>query len=329
MLHNAGIGPYDSLMLMIDDEHEKDGQTVLREILPSLEAGEPLSAAFNKSGYFPHYMVSMMEAGEQTGRVSETAQALSKHYARQESMRQSLRNAILYPVMLLILMLAVVALLVIQVLPMFNEVYMRLGSRLPPAVERLMAFGQRVSAASVVIAVVVGGILLIAFLLWLIPRARTSITSWLRDRWGDKWLFGDIASSRFASVLAMGVASGLDTEKAMELASDVSGGSKAVDDKHKQCIDMIRKGRTLSEAMFETGIFTARNCRMLSIGTRSGVADVALNEIAERNGHEVEAHIDRLLGKIEPTLVIISSVLIGAILLSVMLPLLGIMTALG
>jgi len=68
---------------------------------------------------------------------------------------------------------------------------------------------------------------------------------------------------------------------------------------------------------------------MLSIGARSGMADSALNEIAERSGHAVQDEIDKLIGKVEPTLVIISSVITGIILLSVMLPLMGIMTALG
>ena len=329
MLHNAGVAPYDSLLLMIDDEREKDGQAVLRGMLPALEDGNPLSAAFRESGYFPRYMVSMMEAGEQTGRVAEALQALSNHYARQERIAQSLRNAVLYPVMLLTLMLAVVALLIIQVLPMFNEVYLRLGTQLPPFAEQLMAFGRWVSGASVAIALTVGAILLLAFIMWLIPQARASIGGWFRDTWGDKGILGDIASSRFASALAMGVASGLDTEKALELASSVSGGSKAVDGKHKRCIELIHEGKSLADSMFETEVFSARNSRMLSLGARSGMADAALSEIAERSGRAVQDDIDRLIGKVEPTLVIISSVLTGVILLSVMLPLMGIMTALG
>jgi len=329
MLYNAGIAPYDSLMLMFDDEHDEDGQAVLKAMLPALEDGKPLSAAFQQAGCFPRYMVSMMEAGEQTGHISESLLALSKHYDRQERIAVSLRNAVLYPVMLLTLMLAVVALLIIQVLPMFNEVHLRLGSRLPPFAERLMEFGSWVSGASIVIAIVVGTILCAAFILWLIPQSRVLISGWFRDTWGDKGLLGDIASSRFASALAMGVASGLDTEKALELASSVSGGSKSVDNKHRRCMELIRAGGTLSDSMFEAGIFSARNSRMLSIGTRSGMADSALSEIAERSGLAVQDEIDKLIGKVEPTLVIISSVLTGVILLSVMLPLMGIMTALG
>jgi type IV pilus assembly protein PilC len=68
---------------------------------------------------------------------------------------------------------------------------------------------------------------------------------------------------------------------------------------------------------------------MLSIGSRSGKADAAMSEIARRSDLDVQDDIDRIVGKIEPTLVIISSVIVGVILLSVMLPLMGIMTSIG
>jgi len=102
-----------------------------------------------------------------------------------------------------------------------------------------------------------------------------------------------------------------------------------VNNKHKQCKELIREGSPLSDAMSEAGIFSARNVRMLSIGAHSGKTDAALSEIAERSSLAVQDEIDSLIGKIEPTLIIVSSVLTGVILLSVMLPLMGIMTALG
>ena len=329
MLYNAGITPHDGLLMLLDDERDNDGKIVLQSMIPILEDGKALSEACRESGYFPNYMVSMLETGEQTGRITETLQALSQHYERQERIAQSLRNAVLYPALLLALMVSVVALLIVQVLPMFNEVFVRLGTSLPPLAEQLMLFGGWLAASSVIIAIVVGVVLILAFIMWLIPSAREGLSRWFKNTYGNKGLMGRMASSRFASGLALGVASGLEMEKAVELAASISGSSKSAEQKYNKCLESIKQGSTLSEAVFEAGIFSARNTRMLSLGARSGMTDAALSEIAERSGRAVQDEIDRLIGRVEPTIVIISSVITGVILLSVMLPLMGIMTALG
>ncbi len=226
-------------------------------------------------------------------------------------------------------MLAVVVLLVVQVLPMFNEVFARLGSRLPPLADALMTFGEWLSGAAVVIAIIVGILLVAAFVVWLIPAARKRVGRWFRDSFGGKGIMWQLSSSRFASVLAMAVASGLETERALDLAHTISDDSKVAKSKHKECIDLIRTGTTMADAMHKTGIFTARNSRMLALGTRSGMTDTAMTEIADRTSRAVQDQIDRIISKVEPALVITTSVIIGVILLSVMLPLMGIMTALG
>jgi type IV pilus assembly protein PilC len=329
MLTGAGIAPLDGVNMLADDEKDKEGAAVMKSIAPPLEKGKPLSFALRESKYFPKYMVSMLEAGEETGRVPETLRSLANHYERQERLTQTLRNAVMYPAVLLVLMLAVVVLLVVKVLPMFNEVFARLGSRLPPLADALMTFGRWLSGASVVIAIIVGVVLAVAFLAWLIPSVRTGLGRWFRNTFGGKGIMWELSSSRFASVLAMSVASGLETEKALNLAHSISGDSKAAETKHKECIDLIRGGATMADAMQQTGIFSVRNSRMLALGTRSGMTDTAMAEIADRSSRAVQDQIDRIVSKVEPALVITTSVIIGVILLSVMLPLMGIMTALG
>jgi type IV pilus assembly protein PilC len=129
--------------------------------------------------------------------------------------------------------------------------------------------------------------------------------------------------------MTLAMASGLDTDEAVEIAANVSGGAKPVDDMHTRCIEMLRSGSTLSEALTGSKILSLQEGKMLSIGVRSGKADEAMAEIARRSDENVRDNIDRIVGRIEPTLVILSSVVVGIILLSVMLPLMGIMTAIG
>lgn len=329
MLLQAGISIADGVLMLQDDEADSDSKAVMQSLLDVLNEGKPLSEALRESGYFPRYMVNMTEVGEKTGRTVDTLKALSEHYDRQDRLSASIKSAVLYPAVLLVLMIAVVLILIIKVLPIFNDVFNSLGTQMSPMAQSLMRFGGWLEGAAVVIAVIAGLIILLAVAARLIPGIWNNLSSAFKNRWGNSGIFGKIASSRFTSAMALAIASGLDTEEAIEMAAAISGGSKAVDKKHGECIEMLRAGAPLAESLSKSGILSARNSRMLSLGSRSGSADLAMAEIADRSGRTVQDDIDRIVSRIEPALVIVTSVIVGIILLSVMLPLMGIMTSIG
>ncbi|MCL2151519.1 MAG: type II secretion system F family protein [Oscillospiraceae bacterium] len=329
MLLDAGLTAIDSVQILQDDEPGKEGKAIMQILIDTLEMGEPLSAALKGSGLFPRYMAHMVEIGEKTGRLVQTLGALSEYYERQVRLSSTIRSSVLYPAVLLALMVVVVLILIVQVLPIFNDVFNRLGAQMSPLADSLMRFGGWLGNASAVIAVIFGAIFILAIIVWAVPSIRKSLTKGFSDRWGDRGVFGKIASSRFVFAMTLGMASGLDTAEAIDIAAAVSGGSKAIDNKHKRCSGLLSSGSTLSEALCGAGILSPQDGKMLSIGSRSGKADAAMAEIARRSDLDVQDRVGRLVGKIEPTLVIISSAIVGVILLSVMLPLMGIMTAIG
>jgi type IV pilus assembly protein PilC len=210
MLLQAGVTAGDGAMMMIDDESDRDGKAVLQSLLATLEKGEPLSAAFQGSGYFPPYMVNMVKVGEKTGRLPETLDSLSKHYDRQDRLSAAIKNATLYPAILLAMMVAVVLILIVQVLPIFNDVFGRLGSQMSPLAARLMQFGGWLKGISASIALIFGILFLIAFLAWVIPEIREGIARAFRNRMGKRGVFGKIASAHFISGITLAMASGLD-----------------------------------------------------------------------------------------------------------------------
>ena len=329
MLLQSGITFGDGILMLMDDEPTRDGKAVLQSLSGGETAGESISAVFRESNYFPRYMVSMVEIGERTGRLVETLEALSAHYNRRDRMSTVIKNAVLYPAILLILMVAVVLILIIRVLPIFNEVFSSLGSQMSALAVNLMRFGRWLGDVSAVIAAIVGIVVVIALLSWLIPPLRRAIAGCFRSVFGGRGVWSRISSAHFTSALALASASGLDTEEALDMASAISGGVKSVDERHAKCRELLRDGKTLSEAMSAARLISSRDSRMLSIGIRSGMEDRAMADIAQRNNIGVQDEIDRLIGRIEPALVIITSVIIGIILLSVMLPLMGIMSSIG
>ena len=329
MLLQAGITLYDGVLMLQDDEPTQEGKEVLQQLLDSLEKGKPLSAALHEATSYPAYLTQMAEIGERTGRLVETLRALSQHYDRQERISASIKNAVLYPAILLVMMVVVVIILIVQVLPIFNEVFNRLGTQMSPVALSLMDFGAWLSGASVGIAIVLGALIILALAVVLVPSLRERVVSTFRDSFGHKGVWGDIANSQFTSAMVLSLSSGLDTQEAVHMAATLGGGNKVLEAKNKQCLEILGTGKTLAEAMLDSGILNARNGRMLSLGTRSGQADAAMAEIAQRSEKDVQLEIDRLVSRIEPTMVIITSVIVGIILLAVMLPLMGIMTSIG
>jgi len=274
-------------------------------------------------------MVYMAEVGEKTGRLVETLTALSEYYDRQVRLAVTIKNSILYPAILLVLMIVVVLILIVQVLPLFNDVFNRLGTQMSPLAYKFMQLGGWLGNASLAIAAVLTFIFIAVILVLAIPRLRKAFSAIFANIWGNRGIFGKIASSRFVYAMTLGMASGLDTAEAIGVAAAVSGGSKAVDEKHRRCIELINSGSALSDALCGAGILSLQDGKMLSIGARSGKSDVAMGEIARRNDLTVRDGIDRIVGRIEPALVIFSSAVIGVILLSVMLPLMGIVSSIG
>ena len=329
MLLDAGLTIADCVQILIDDEPDKQGKMLLHEILNSLLDGETFSTALKASSHFPHYMIHMIEVGEKTGRVVETLKALSEYYERQTRLAVTIKNSVLYPAVLLILMIAVVLILIVQVLPIFNEVFSRLGTQMSPLAINLMRFGGWLGDASVVIATVFAALFILIALLFIIPALRKSIAKCLLNTFGHKGVFGKVSASRFVFAMRLAMASGLEITEAIDAAAVVSGGSKTVDAKHQKCISLLKDGNPLSDALTISGILTPQEGKMLTIGARSGKSDEAMAEIARRSDISARENIDRIVARIEPTLVVVSSAIVGIILLSVMLPLMGIMSALG
>jgi type IV pilus assembly protein PilC len=129
--------------------------------------------------------------------------------------------------------------------------------------------------------------------------------------------------------MALSLSCGLGVEEAVDMSVSLNKDAKALNAKYAKCKELLSGGASLSDALKQSALLSARDSRMLSLGDHSGMADTAMAEIARKSDDKVQYEIAGIVSRIEPTLVIITSVIIGVILLSVMLPLISIMTALG
>lgn len=151
---------------------------------------------------------------------------------------------------------------------------------------------------------------------------------WRRGR-GDRGVSRRMNNARLAQAMAMGMASGLPLERSMELAASLMEDVPPARARCEDCRARLEGGASLSAAMGESGLLPAGACRLLEIGQRGGTADAAMDKIARDLSEDGEAALEELVSRVEPSLVLVCSILVGVILLSVMLPLMHIMSAIG
>jgi type IV pilus assembly protein PilC len=225
-------------------------------------------------------------------------------------------------------MAAVFVVLIGYVLPIFNEAFTQAGVELSQTALLLMALGQWLSSAG---AALLAGLAVLAgavALLYRLPGTAQATKRRLIRALAGAQIARGIAGARFSMALSMAVSAGIDTPGALALAKDVAGDQRLTE-RAERFEQALEQGESFEESLKSSRLFSERDSRLLALGMKTGRFDEQMSEIAEKSEARVLDALDDRLRKVEPALVIILSFLVGIILFSVMLPLMGIMSALG
>ncbi|MCI8942363.1 MAG: type II secretion system F family protein [Oscillospiraceae bacterium] len=328
-LVRTGIPLAEGLTMLREDETDPDTRSWLEALCRSTEEGLPLASALRETGAFPAYMTDMVSLAEETGRLEDVLLSLQRHYDRQLRMAADIRGAVAVPVTLFAVMVAVVILLVTQVLPVFDRVFAQLGVRMGAVATGMMNAGAVLAKAGTGIAVVLVAAAAAALVVALVPALREKFAAGFRRSFGGRGILGQMAAARFASSMSMAVASGLSMEESVALSAKLCGGAKEIDEKTERCRKEIEEGGSPADALADSGLFSGRDCRLLKLAEQTGSLPDTLEDLAQRQEEESLRRIDRTVGAIEPAIVVITSALAGVILLSVMLPLMGLLSTIG
>ena len=320
MLLKAGISLLEGISILRDDADTKDGQKILSVIYDELLETGDIQSALEKTEVFPSYFVHMVKMGELSGNLDDTFASLAAHYEREEALTGSIRDALTYPLIMLGMLSAV--------MPVFDQVFQELGVEMSGAAAGVLHLGNGLRRYALVFLILF--LLLAVGLLYLTrtTKGHIQLRTIARKFPLSRRLMYDTSCARFASGMSVALKSGLDTEEGFDLVTQL------VDDpdfcqKIASAREAIQNGEDFSDALNKAGIFSGIDARMVSVGFRAGAADSALSDIASRLQTETDEKLQSLAGLLEPTLVAVLSVLVGLILLSVMLPLMNIMTAIG
>ncbi|MDO5445757.1 MAG: type II secretion system F family protein [Eubacteriales bacterium] len=328
-LIHSGISAASALSLVAEDENRPKYKEILLEMATQADEGAYLSEVFRNSGRFEDYVCEMISVGEKTGRTEEALNSLGTSCARRASLDRQLKSALVYPAVLLLIMLAVISVLLIYVLPIFDEVYSQLGSGLTGMAGSLLNVGKALgSAVPLLIAVFVAAVVFLV-LFSVVPSFRDKVLNLFWKSGKDKGVSAKISAARFAQGLSMCICSGISADEAVSISAALPGTDGSVALKAEQCRKLIADGASLASALRDSGLLPSTESRMLEAGILGGSGDLAVEQISARLTEESDSAISDSVAKIEPAVVVITSLLVGLVILSVMLPLVNIMAAIG
>ena len=241
-----------------------------------------------------------------------------------DRLNTSIKNAVFYPSILAVMMLAVILVLITKVMPIFSEVYEQMGSTLTGFSLAMLNIGKFLNHYALPFIIIVAVIIIL--LMWLLKSEKGKFM--LIGKLRKSNLYGEIVKSRFSSVMAMALGSGLEIDEALDLSLETTNDID-MEEKVKSLKEQMAEGMSFSDAVNEVKLLSEIDARFISVAVKTGSVDKVMKQIADRSEEEANEHINSLISKVEPSLVIVLAVITGAILLSVMIPLANIISLIG
>ena len=223
------------------------------------------------------------------------------------------------------MMAVVILVLLVRVLPVFRQVFRQMGMEMNGFSEGLLNAGNTISQYSAVFLAFAVLLIGCVFFFCFYPEARKWITRILYRLPGLRDIPLSLDYSKMTQGLALGLRSGLSPETSLSLASEMTS-HPIIRERLSRTSSFLDKGMPFSQALIQSGLFGGMEGRLLSVAFQSGTADESLTDLADRYQEKSLEMIYQAISVVEPTIVIFLSLLVGLVLLSVMMPLLGILS---
>ena len=324
----SGIPYLEAVHLLAEDVIDEKMKVYATSIAGYVEEGILLSEAFDRQSVFPVYTIEMIRIAETSGKLPEVFERLSEYYEQSDQIKQKIKSALTYPVVLIALMTGVILLLVVKILPIFHDILLSVGGTVPGATQAILNVSMWLQSG---IFIILGLIGLAVLFIWVVMN--TSAQKSRRDRWMLNLpvvnkLYKLSVTIKFAKALSMLIHSGMDIDKSFEMIVPL------VDNKHiasalEESLVSIKSGEDYETALKNIGVFPDLFLKMMRIGRKTGSLEQTLDRISGIYDKELTRKLQKFSASIEPALVIILSVVVGAIMLLVMLPLINIMSSIG
>jgi type IV pilus assembly protein PilC len=317
----AGVPLVQAFEIVSDGIDNNSLKRIITEIKESVSSGNDFATALRSyPEYFDDLTCNLIESGEQAGTLQTMLEKVAIYKEKTESLKAKLKKAMTYPIITLLVAFGVTLILLIKVVPSFEEIFSSFGAELPAPTQLVVKISEIAQAYYLYVI----AILAISF---------TAITQGMKKskNFKDKFeatilgvpVFGDIikkaAVARYARVLSTTFAAGVPLVDALESVSGAVGNSV-----YRTAVlkirDDVSSGLQINQAMRTTKVFPNMVIQMTGIGEESGALDEMLGKAADYYEEEVDNAVDNLTSMIEPAIMVFLGVVIGGLIVAMYLP---------
>lgn len=329
-LLNAGLPLVQSLRSVAGQTTNKPFKVVINQVITDVEAGLAFSKALDKHpNVFNRVYVSLVAASETSGTLDTGLERLALQQEKDAEIVSKVRGAMVYPLIVLAVMVAVMGFMVVKVLPQVENIYAGIkGASLPLVTRLLLGVSHGITKYWWVLLILLG---LTGFFgtRWMKTLGGRTVVDKIKMRaWPIGPLFMKMYMARFARTGTTLVASGVPLIQVLEISAD------AVDNVHiaaslRRAIEKVKGGKALSEAIGDDPNFLELVPNMLRIGEQSGAIEVMLAKVAEYYEKEVDNEVKTISTIIEPVMMIIMGIMAITIVAAILLPIYGLVNQSG
>ncbi|MCJ7641330.1 MAG: type II secretion system F family protein [Desulfobacterales bacterium] len=326
---DAGLPLVQSLEILSSQQEHKIFKNILREIREEVEGGSTFAGALKKHpATFNDLYTNLVVAGEEGGILDNILTRLANYIEKAEALKKKVKSALVYPSVIVGVAIIVVMILMIFVIPVFEQMFEGAGQTLPLPTLVVVVISKFVRKY---IYIVIPAIILLFYLFK--KYHQTEGGKAVLDRLLLKLpvfgpLFQKIAVARFSRTLGTLVSSGVPILDGLNIVSKTAG-NKTIETAIMNARASIREGETIADPLGRSNIFPPMVIQMIAVGESTGALDSMLSKIAEFYEEEVDVAVTNLTSLLEPLLMIFLGVVIGGVVIAMYLPIFQMASAVG
>ncbi len=323
----SGLSLLRTLNILAEQTESKPLSKILAQVRDDVETGISISAAFGKhSREFPPIMINMVRAGETGGFLDRALESIAANFEKEVKLRGTIKSAMTYPVIVLIMSLASVMIMLIFIVPIFEDMFKGLGSGLPIPTMILVNLSHSMVFVGPILVV-----LIVVFSIWWNKNKHTDRVRKAIDPVKLKLpVFGSllkkIAVARFSRNFANMIGAGVPILQALKIVGETSG-NWVIEDALAKVADSVRQGQSISAPLLAQPVFPPMVTQMIAVGEDAGSLETMLNKIADFYDQEVESSTEQLTAAIEPLMIAFLGVIIGGMVIALYMPIFSIASA--
>jgi type IV pilus assembly protein PilC len=317
----AGI-PLVQAFEIVGVGHEKPAmQKLILDIKLNIEGGSSLHESLAKHPvYFDDLYVNLVEAGEQAGALEGLLDKVATYKEKTEALKKKIKKALFYPAAVLAVAVIVTLILLLFVIPQFEELFKGFGADLPAFTRMVIELSRFVQTQGWWMGILVGG----GIAVFIYFKKRSRALRHILDRMSLKLpVIGPIlvkaAIARYARTLATMFSAGVPLVEAMESVAGATG-NIVYEQAVMRMRDEVATGQRLQRAMENTALFPNMVVQMIAVGEESGSLDEMAAKVADFYELEVDTAVDGLSSLLEPLIMVILGVLVGGLVIAMYLP---------